>query len=146
MTTSDEIGRRVSANDVPLTEQRTSVAQRVGDLAQQRASVAHQLAALEHQLGEVLADSAGIIRIDELAEFTDVRADDLTRWLDALTPAPAKRKKAPGTTSGTKRTVAERKPSTPSTPPPGKESAPRGPSERVDHAGDMPARAMAQVS
>ncbi|SEP53800.1 hypothetical protein [Amycolatopsis saalfeldensis] len=141
MTTSDEIGRRVTANDVPLTEQRTLAAQRIGDLAQQHAAVAHQLAALERELGEVLAESTGIIRIDELADFTDIPAADLTRWLDALKPAAAKRKKATGNAPATKRAVVERKPSAAATPTAGKESILRSRS-----AGDTPARDMAQVS
>ncbi|WP_439381563.1 hypothetical protein [Amycolatopsis lexingtonensis] len=83
MITTDEIERRVEKADADKSARRTAAAREVGELAHRRAALAEELAEVERKLGTVLAAAADVVGIDELAEFTDVPAADLTRWLTA---------------------------------------------------------------
>lgn len=94
MTTPDEIERRVEGNDGPRTARRTAAAQQIGELAQRRAVIAEQLADVERELGDVLVAASDVIEVNELAQFTDVPAADLTRWLDGRRTTRTKRKKS----------------------------------------------------
>jgi len=95
MITTDEIERRVEKVDAEKSARRTAAAREVGELARRRAAFAEQLADTERKLGTVLVAAADVIGIDELAEFTDVPAADLTRWLSAGKPR-ARRGRPPG--------------------------------------------------
>lgn len=123
MLTAEEIERRVEQADTARSAKRAAAAQQVGALAQRRAAIAAQLADIEAQLGDVLAGAQEVMDMDELAEFTEVPAADLTRWLTARKPARGKRKRpaagAAGDTnrgSSAARTVAAR-PASPSAEP-----------------------------
>lgn len=105
MPTREEIERRVEEADAARSAKRSAAAQRIGDLATRRAEIAAQLNDVERELGEALAESSDVIDIDELAEFTEVPATDLTRWLDAGKPASTKRKKPANSGSRTKKTT-----------------------------------------
>ncbi|WP_084144207.1 hypothetical protein [Amycolatopsis taiwanensis] len=129
MATSEEIERRVEANDAARSARRAAAAKRVGELAQQRASVVEQLAGIEHELGDVLASAQDVIDVDELARFTDVPASDLTQWLTARTtrkPTRAKRKRPPTNPSGANNDTSAEPPSA-TTPDAGREATPRRP-------------------
>ncbi|MEU5259758.1 hypothetical protein [Amycolatopsis sp. NPDC021455] len=96
MITTDEIERRVEKADAEKSARRTAAAREVGELARRRIALAEELAEVERKLGTVLAAAADVISIDELTEFTDVPAADLTRWLAAGKPR-ARRGRPPGT-------------------------------------------------
>jgi hypothetical protein len=123
MATSDEIRRRVEEADTVRCAQRATAAQQVGELALRRAAVARQLEDIERELGDILAAATEVIGIDELAQFTDVKAADLTRWLTAHKPVRTKRKKPTNTP-----TDMSREPAGPGTPPP-RRTSPRPASE-----------------
>lgn len=95
MIPTDEIERRVEKADAEKSARRTAAAREVGELAHRRATLSEELADVERQLGTVLAASADVVDVDELAEFTDVPAADLTRWLTAGKPR-ARRGRPPG--------------------------------------------------
>lgn len=97
MATTDEIRRRVEQADTYRSAKRSAAAQRVGELAQQRAAIAEQLYDIERKLGDVLADARDVMDMEELAQFTDVPAAELTRWLEARTMTRARRRKSTGT-------------------------------------------------
>lgn len=101
MATPEEIRQRVEHADTARSARRATAAQQIGELARRRAAIAEQLQDVEHQLGDVLASAQDVIDIDELAEFTDVKAADLTHWLAGRKPARTKRKKPNAATSGT---------------------------------------------
>jgi hypothetical protein len=96
MATPEEIRVRVERADTARSAARSAAAQQVGDLAQRRAAIVEQLAEVERQLGDVLAAAQEVMGVEEMAQFTDVPAGDLTRWLTARKPSRAKRKR-PGT-------------------------------------------------
>ncbi len=116
MITTDEIERRVEKADAEKSARRTAAAREVGELAHRRAALAEELAEVERKLGEVLAAAADVIGIDELTEFTDVPAADLTRWLTAGKPRarrgrpPGSRRPKPETLPGTSPAVAPPEP------------------------------------
>ncbi|WP_206789613.1 hypothetical protein [Amycolatopsis sp. MtRt-6] len=91
----DEIERRVEKADAEKSARRTAAAREVGELARRRAALAEELAEVERKLGTVLVAAADVIGIDELTEFTDVPAADLTRWFTAGKPR-ARRGRPPG--------------------------------------------------
>jgi hypothetical protein len=95
MITTDEIERRVEKADADKSARRTAAAREVGELAHRRATLADELAEVERKLGTVLAAAADVVGVDELAEFTDVPAVDLNRWLTAGKPR-ARRGRPPG--------------------------------------------------
>jgi hypothetical protein len=95
MIKTDEIERRVEKADAEKSARRTAAAREVGELATRRAALAEELAEVERKLGTVLVAAADVIGIDELTEFTDVPAADLTRWLTAGKPR-ARRGRPPG--------------------------------------------------
>jgi hypothetical protein len=116
MITTDEIERRVEKADAEKSARRTATAREVGELAHRRAALAEELAEVERKLGTVLAAAADVIGIDELTEFTDVPAADLTRWLAAGKPRarrgrpPGSRRPKPETQPGTSPAVAPPEP------------------------------------
>ncbi len=93
MATTEEIQRRVLQADTARSTRRSAAAQQIGELAARRAGIAEQLDDIERQLGDVLAATQDVMDIDELAQFTDVPAADLTRWLTARKPTRTKRKR-----------------------------------------------------
>jgi hypothetical protein len=95
MITTDEIERRVEKADADKSARRTAAAREVGELAHRRATLADELAEVERKLGTVLAAAADVVGVDELAEFTDVPAVDLNRWLTTGKPR-ARRGRPPG--------------------------------------------------
>lgn len=113
MATFDEIRRRVEDADTARCAQRATAAQQVGELALRRAVIAEQLDDIERELGDILAAATQVISIDELAQFTDVKTADLTRWLTAHKPVRAKRKRSARTPTATSPEQAG-----PKTPPP----------------------------
>ncbi|MET8846002.1 hypothetical protein [Amycolatopsis sp. NPDC004625] len=96
MITTEEIERRVEKVDAEKSARRTAAAREVGELAGRRAALVEQLANVERKLGAVLTAAADVISLDELAEFTDVPAADLTSWLTVGKPR-ARRGRPPGT-------------------------------------------------
>lgn len=115
MPTREEIERRVEEADAARSAKRSAAAQRIGDLATRRAEIADQLSDVERELGEALAESSDVIDIDELAEFTEVPATDLARWLDTGKPASTKRKKPANSGARTKKTTQPPKTATATT-------------------------------
>ena len=144
MVTSDEIQRRVQQADTARSAERSAAAQQVGELAYRRAAVAEQLADIERQLGIALAAAQDIMAIAELAQFTDVPAADLTRWLTAHTAGKSARtRKRPSIASDTDR-HGNRRPSTARTPTASLTSTPPESAATQTDAADAPARAPAK--
>jgi hypothetical protein len=148
MATPDEIRRRVEQADIARGAARSVAAQQVGDLAQRRAVIAEQLNDIERQLGDVLAAAQEVMDVGELAQFTDVPAADLTRWLTARTARKTSRIKG-------KRSVADaaaaasdasRRPSAARSPTAGPASTLPEPAVRRANAVDAPARVPAEVA
>jgi hypothetical protein len=116
MIPTDEIERRVEKADAEKSARRTTAAREVGELAYRRAALAEELADVERKLGTVLIAAADVIGIDELTEFTDVPAADLTRWLTASKPharrgrPPGSRRPKPETQPGTSPALAPPEP------------------------------------
>jgi hypothetical protein len=105
MATTEEIQRRVEEADSARSVRRSAAAQQVGELAQRRAALVEQLDDIERELGDVLVAAQEVIDVTELAQFTDVPADDLTRLLERRKATSAKRKKSSaGTQNHTSRT------------------------------------------
>jgi len=94
MATTEEIQRRVEEADSARSVRRSAAAQQIGELAQRRAALVEQLDDIERELGDVLVAAQDVIDVNELAQFTDVPADDLTRLLERRKAASTKRKKS----------------------------------------------------
>ncbi|ONI71144.1 hypothetical protein ALI144C_52445 [Actinosynnema sp. ALI-1.44] len=120
IATSEEIDRRIEADDTARRLKRSAAAKQVGELATTRAELATQLDEVERQLGEVLADASDVLDIDELARFTNIPAADLTGWLTAHKPSRTNKKKKPSVTAPSTTT---RRPSTVKAPTNGQASA-----------------------
>jgi hypothetical protein len=104
MATTEEIQRRVEEADSARSVRRSAAAQQVGELAQLRAALVDQLDDIDRELGDVLVAAQEVIDVTELAQFTDVPADDLTRLLERRKATATKRKKsAAGAPSHTSR-------------------------------------------
>jgi hypothetical protein len=103
MATPEQIRRRVEDADTARSARRAAAAQQVGDLARRRAAIVTQLEAIEHELGDVLAGAQDVIGIDELADFTDLKAADLTGWLAGRKPGRGRRRKPSTGAAGTPR-------------------------------------------
>jgi hypothetical protein len=113
MATPEEICRRVEQADTTRSARRAAAAQQVGNLAQRRATIVEQLENVERELGDVLAEAQDVIGVEELAEFTDLKAADLTGWLASRKATGGKRKKAasgPGTQGSARRAPGPRTP------------------------------------
>jgi hypothetical protein len=141
MATPEEIKRRVTESDADRTARRSAAATQIGELAQRRAALAEQLDDLERELGDVLVAARDVLDITELAQFTDISAADLARWLEARRTSRTKRRKA--TAGAPAKSVTNRGQST--------VRAPRGgqPTPRPEPASpraDSPVRVAAEVS
>lgn len=101
MATPEEIRQRVEEADTARSARRATAAQQVGELAHRRAAITERLEDIERQLGDILAAAQDVIDIDELADFTDLKAADLTHWLAGRRPTRTKRKKPTPATSAT---------------------------------------------
>ena len=99
MATPQEIRQRVEQADTARSIRRAEAAQQVGELVTRRARIVEQLDDLHRQLGGVLADAQDVIGIEELAEFVDVKAADLTAWFASHKTTPARRRKLSARTS-----------------------------------------------
>ncbi|KOX19270.1 hypothetical protein ADK67_33990 [Saccharothrix sp. NRRL B-16348] len=93
MATPEEIRQRVEQADTARSARRATAAQQVGELAHRRAAITERLEDIERQLGDILAAAQDVIDIDELADFTDLKAADLTHWLAGRRTTRTKRKK-----------------------------------------------------
>ncbi|MGW5054814.1 hypothetical protein [Actinokineospora sp. NPDC004072] len=134
MATPEEIRQRVEQADTTRSARRAAAAQQVGELAQRRATIAAQLEDIERKLGDVLAEAQDVIGVNEVAEFTDLKPSDLTRWLAGRKATRGKRRKSPsgsGTHSTARRTPGPRTPGAEEAPTPGEETPPAGAPERL---------------
>ncbi|SFO05134.1 hypothetical protein [Amycolatopsis rubida] len=96
VASEEEIARRLQERDSARSVRRARAATAVGELARRHAELAGQLADLERELGEVLTAAGEVIDVPELAQVTDVPADDLARWRDqAAKPARGGKRKRP---------------------------------------------------
>lgn len=138
MATNDEIERRVEEADAARSIKRAAAAKRVGELARLRAEVAEKLGGIDREIGDVLADSSDVIGVHELAKFTDVPADQLTRWLNGHKTTRTKRRRAPATP--TEKTDASQALSTAGKAPPASTTAVRPDVAVPRAAAEQPAR------
>lgn len=104
MPTEEEIDRRITETDAPRSARRSAAAKRISELAQHHATLARQVNDTEGQLGDALVGAQDVIGVDELAEFTEIPAADLARWLTARTTAKAPRTRRKRSTA----TIADR--------------------------------------
>jgi hypothetical protein len=145
MATAEEIARRVEEVDTARSAKRSTVAQQISELAQRRTVLVDQLENVEGELGDVLADAQDVIDVNELAEFTDVKAGDLTRWLASRTATRVKRRK-PATSSSRAHGDASRAVAVSGTLRAGQTPAPREPATTPAGASDRTERIAAQVT
>ncbi|WP_156755869.1 hypothetical protein [Actinokineospora pegani] len=94
MVTSDEIRQRVQENDNKRSARRAAAAQQAGQLVQRRTTLVEQLRECDQTLASVLDDAQDVITVDELAEFIDVKAADLSQWRGDRKPTRRRRKSA----------------------------------------------------
>ncbi|PPK63370.1 hypothetical protein V5P93_002339 [Actinokineospora auranticolor] len=97
MLTPEQIRQRVADADTSRSARRAAAAQQVFELAQRRAEVVEQLDGVERDLGHVLAETAEIMDLDELAGFTGLKAAELTAWLAGHKPARGGRRRKTST-------------------------------------------------
>ncbi|WP_158851181.1 hypothetical protein [Saccharothrix deserti] len=145
MATPEEIELRIQEADTARSARRAAAARQVGELVQRRADIVEQLQDIERQLGDVLANAQDVIDVDEMAEFTDVKATDLSQWLAGRKATRAKRKK-PATGASGARSDASRGASAPGTPKPGSASAAVEPAVPPTDTTATPERVTAQVT
>jgi len=145
MATPEEIRQRVEQADIARSARRAAAAQQIGELVQSRAAIVEQLEDVERELGDVIADAQDVIGVEELAEFTDVKAADLTQWLAGRKTTRAKRKKPAASASRAQGEVS-RRPSAPGTPPAGQASAPREPALAATGSPHTAERVAAEVT
>ncbi|MCX2948974.1 hypothetical protein [Lentzea sp. NEAU-D7] len=105
MATTDEIRRRVELADAERSNRRLATAQLVGELAHRRTVLAAELNEVDVKLGELIIEAEDVMSLPELASFTDVPADELTKWTAASKPKRGRKRRAntrplkPGTSS-----------------------------------------------
>lgn len=105
MATTDEIRRRVELADAERSNRRLATAQLVGELAHRRTVLASELSDVDVKLGELITEAEDVMSLPELASFTDVPVDELTKWTAASKPKRGRKRRAstrppkPGTSS-----------------------------------------------
>jgi hypothetical protein len=93
MLADEEIERRVTTDDTPVTARRIAIAQKVSALGAQIAVVSGQLQDLIGQARQEIGDNQEIITIEKLATYTDIPKAHLKQWLVGYKPAGNKRKR-----------------------------------------------------
>ncbi|RAS58980.1 hypothetical protein C8D87_11633 [Lentzea atacamensis] len=94
MATTDEIRRRVELADAERSNRRLATAQLVGELAHRRTVLATELQEVDVKLGELITEAEDVMSLPELASFTDVPVDELTKWTVASKPKRGRRKRS----------------------------------------------------
>lgn len=94
MATTDEIRRRVQLADAERSNRRLATAQLVGELAHRRTVLATELHDVDVKLGELITEAEDVMSLAELASFTDVPVDELTKWTAASKPKRGRRKRS----------------------------------------------------
>lgn len=94
MATTDEIRRRVELADADRSNRRLATAQLVGELARRRTVLATELQEVDVKLGDLITEAEDVMTLPELASFTDVPMDELTRWTAASKPKRGRRKRS----------------------------------------------------
>lgn len=99
MPTDDEIERRVTTDDTPITARRITIAQKVSALGAEIMAVSEQLKDLTGQVRKVIGDNQEIVTVEKLAFYTDISKADLQEWLAGYKPSGSKRKRQPSSES-----------------------------------------------
>ncbi len=94
MATTDEIRRRVELADAERSNRRLATAQLVGELAHRRTVLAAELNEIDVKLGELIIEAEDVMSLPELASFTDVPAEELTKWSTASKPKRGRKRRA----------------------------------------------------
>ncbi|SER08182.1 hypothetical protein SAMN05216188_107326 [Lentzea xinjiangensis] len=94
MATTDEIRRRVELADAERSNRRLATAQLVGELAHRRTVLATELSEVDVKLGELITEAEDVMSLPELASFTDVPVDELTKWTTASKPKRGRKRRA----------------------------------------------------
>lgn len=93
MATTDEIRRRIETADAERSSRRLDTAQLVGELSQRRTALTKELQEIDIKLGDLITGAEDVISLPELASFTDVPVDELTKWTVASKPKRGRRKR-----------------------------------------------------
>lgn len=93
MATTDEIRRRVELADAERSNRRLATAQLVGELAHRRTALAAELHDVDVKLGDLITEAGDVMSLHELASFTDVPVDELTKWTAASKPKRGRRRR-----------------------------------------------------
>jgi hypothetical protein len=93
--TDDEIERRVTTDDTPITARRVAVAQKAHDLGTRIVAVSDELQNLTEQMRQLIGDNDEIVTIEKLATYTDIPKEKLDEWAPDYNPTGKKRKRTP---------------------------------------------------
>lgn len=93
MATTDEIRRRVELADAERSNRRLATAQLVGELAHRRTALAAELHDVDVKLGDLITEAGDVMSLPELASFTDVPVDELTKWTATSKPKRGRRRR-----------------------------------------------------
>lgn len=110
MPTDQEIERRVTTDDTPITARRIAIAQKVSELGIQIAVVSEQLQRLIGQARQEIGDNHEIITVEKLAVYTDIPKANLNEWLTGYKALGNKRKRSPVSEFGVERAPSRGKP------------------------------------
>jgi len=77
MVTTDEIRQRVEAADRARVQSRADAAAAIATAVEQRTTLRAQLAELEASIATQVKDSAAVMTLEELAEFTGIPVGEL---------------------------------------------------------------------
>lgn len=94
MATTDEIRRRIEIADSERSSRRLGTAQLVGELAHRRTALAKELHEIDIKLGNLITGAEDVISLAELASFTDVPVEELTKWTVVSKPKRGRRKRS----------------------------------------------------
>ena len=95
MVTTDEIRKRVEAADRARVQSRADAAAAIATAVEERTKVRAQLAELEASIAAQVKESAAVISLDELAEFTGIPVAELRSTGRAALTRKAGRSTAP---------------------------------------------------
>lgn len=110
MPTDQEIERRVTTDDTPITARRIAIAQKVSELGTQIAVVSEQLQRLIGQVRQEISGNHEIITVEKLSIYTDIPKATLNEWLAGQKTMGNKRKRSPVAESALEHAPSRSKP------------------------------------
>lgn len=110
MPTDEEIERRVTTDDTPITARRVAIAQKVSDLGTRIAAVSEELQDLIGQMRQEIGDNHEIITVEKLAIYTEIPKAKFNEWLAGHKAFENKRKRSSVAEASTQHSPTRNKP------------------------------------